>query len=182
VKWKQTILLAAVLLLGAFSAMTCSTMDKTIMDDDERPPIIVKNGSIDFVAQLKDGSYGNWVKEGTMTYRHADNRKEPKSYYVQATKGTCKPDSQPFTNVERIAVAFTSGGVKGAALMYIEGKFTKVFVGAWTSSAQNETLRVATDGATTFDSAELWIKGSDIPIECVPENNVLELKIFQKKQ
>ena len=181
VKWKQILLLVGILGLGAMSAVTCSSFEKsTREEDDERPPIIVKNGSIEFIAQAKDGTTGSWVKEG-MTWRHHDPpRNGPKWLYVQVTTGSCLPNAEPYIHVESIDLGFTSSGVPGGLVIFALNKQFKVFVGNWPSNAVNEKLTIA-PGTTTLTSATLFTNGSTAPVVCTPANGVLELKIFQKK-
>jgi len=124
-KWKHFSF--ALLLLAFAAAASCSAPPspqfRTFDDEDDRPPIIVKNGTIDFLAVSVKNGPGFWdpaaSTAGPWTLKHDTNVNEGKHFNVAVlfgTTGPCKDkDGNPagfeFKNIVKLIFTNTANEV-----------------------------------------------------------------------
>jgi hypothetical protein len=135
------------------------------VDDDDRPPIIVNNGSLILKAAPHDDGPGEWQAQGKRRFRHEHPHDGPKVFRVSVRTGgyqQCEnlPNDGVVNRVEEIEMEFVDNtGGEGAVSMGIlsrpSGKYLNVFVSGVSaqinpSDRSQLTIDVARMTAATF--------------------------------
>jgi hypothetical protein len=131
-------------LLGAFAGDG--------FDDEDRPPIIVNNGSIEIRALPLLGEAGSWTAVDAK-YQHTHSKDGPNSFVVHVS-GASEPQcrNRKFANTSRIA--FTLNGVAQGFEIRIENSSLTVFAGSHPL--------VATGGLLTLDVAAATLQSATV--------------------
>lgn len=105
---KKAAIAGTLIAAGALGALwIASSLPTKDIDEDDRPPIIVNNGSIEFRAVPILGSAGSWVS-ASGTWRHDHGKDGPDHFKVHvggSSSITCAPKT--YNNIDRIAVTHT---------------------------------------------------------------------------
>ena len=193
-KWKRVA--AGLATASAVAAFGASNTDTTVpIDDDERPPIIVNNGSIEFQGDdgflgLKDE--GTWDGSGSV-YRHVHPKSGPRFLQLKTSpnKAFCKVGAStalvksPFIG-STVAITFgtasqkwtvTASIVAVSAVNYLQLDF----------GAKPPTITPDKKRLTIAESERIYSvvidERSSYPVRCdfPADGEKVDLKIYQKR-
>ena len=151
VKWNRA-LFALLLTAISFTALSCAAKSfhlDPLDDDEDRPPIIVKNGSIDFLAVPIDGGPGTWEFTAPDKWRltHSKNKKDGKHFDVSVLFGAnsqCKDNGAnagfDFTKVVKLVLTDSKGDSATMEMVKPQGEPRTVQVTATSATAAGSLL------------------------------------------
>ena len=135
------------------------------IDEDDRPPIIVNNGSIQFFAVPILGVPGDWQQDG-QNWRHAHGKGGPQKFTVHvggATNANLEACDEPkYKNIRKIGLSFSADGAS-PLIVDVDGagatRYLRVAVGNYDASATGPLLRVGAENdklrrAVLYDNAQ----------------------------
>ena len=101
---KKAAIAGTLIAVGALGALWIASIFAP-QDEEDRPPIIVNNGSAVFEALPVQGNAGSWKMISTGVWHHEDTRKGPDKFRVRVGgSDTADCQANTFENIERIQV------------------------------------------------------------------------------
>ena len=187
----KQVLIGASLLAAASLLVTYSLrIWPFVVDDDDRPPIIVNNGSLILTAAPHKDGPGTWTREGKRRYRHEHPHGAPKTFRVTPSNyQSCQnlPASGDARRIEVVELEFVgAAGVQGAVTLDIvsrgAGNFLTVFVTGVNASVNSTSTQLTID-VERLTAATLYDRNDrKDPIECTfTADKNQKLQIEQKR-
>ena len=123
--FKQKVLVTTAVvavLVGAFWLVQVLFLEKHDLDEDDRPPIIVHNNSVDFEAQGHSNGRGKWKKDLTSSkWRHSHGGKAPTYVRVQEIQNASDCSSSVTYDGSQIVLTYTDGTTPATLTIDVSG-------------------------------------------------------------
>jgi len=193
-KWNRALLLVGLTAIIGAASCSAGPQLKPFDDDEDRPPIIVKNGTLEFLAlPIKDGP-GYWYPPDSVTgpwqLKHDKNNKDGKHFNVallfgvtECVDGRGNPVAdREFKNVDSIEYIDNAGEKSTMAIVKIGGDPKTVQVSNSANSGKVAGPLLTVGSATTFLKTMDIKKNGNRQALCTFMDYLAAAVVFQKTQ